>query len=78
MNIVVHTALVIVLLTVPALAQKLVDPATVAPEYRAAAEKRRAEQIKLRDCSKKADVAKVSVRDRSDFVIKCLDADASR
>ncbi len=30
----------------PAPAQKLVDPASVAPEFREAAEKRRAEQIK--------------------------------
>ena len=34
------------------LAQKLVDPNSVAPEYRAAAEKRRAEQLKLLQCSK--------------------------
>ena len=35
-------------------AQKLVDPDKHAPEYRAAAEKRRAEQIKVADCSHKA------------------------
>jgi hypothetical protein len=34
--------------------QKLVDPSTVAPEYREAAEKRRAEQIKLIGCTHKA------------------------
>ena len=36
----------------------LVDPNSVAPEFREAAEKRRAEQIKLRECTKKADQAK--------------------
>lgn len=55
------------------MAEKLVDPNTVAPEYRAAAEKRRAEQIKLFECSKKADTAKVLRRDRLAFVNECLD-----
>ena len=55
------------------LAQKLVDPNSVAPEYRAAAEKRRAEQIKLSECNKKADKAKVLPRDRAPFVSKCLE-----
>ncbi len=55
------------------MAEKLVDPNTVAPEYRAAAEKRRAEQIKLFECSKKADAAKVLRRDRLAFVNECLD-----
>jgi hypothetical protein len=54
-------------------ADKLVDPNTVAPEYRAAAEKRRAEQLKLFQCSKKADDAKVTHRDRAAFVNECLD-----
>ncbi len=54
-------------------AQKLVDPNTVAPEYRAIAEKRRAEQIKLFACSKKADEAKVLRRDRAAYVSECLD-----
>jgi hypothetical protein len=56
-----------------AVAQKLVDPNAVAPEYRAVAEKRRAEQIKLFECSKKADAAKVLRRDRAAFVSECLD-----
>lgn len=56
-----------------AVADKLVDPNTVAPEYRAAAEKRRAEQLKLFQCSKKADDAKVTHRDRAAFVNECLD-----
>ena len=54
------------------LAQKLVDPDTVAPEFRAAAEKRRAEQIKLFACNKKADEAKVLRRDRAAFIGQCL------
>jgi hypothetical protein len=53
--------------------EKLVDPNLVAPEYRAAAEKRRAEQVKLFECSKKADEAKVSRRDRVAYINDCLD-----
>jgi hypothetical protein len=60
-------------LTAPALAQGLVDPSKVAPEYREAAEKRRAEQIRQRDCAKKADVAKVLPRERTAFLLHCLD-----
>jgi hypothetical protein len=55
------------------LAEKLVDPSSVAPEYRAAAEKRRAEQIRLFECSKKADASKVLRRDRVAFINECLD-----
>jgi hypothetical protein len=54
-------------------AEKLVDPNTVAPEYRAIAEKRRAEQIKLFECSRKADTARILRRDRAAFVSECLD-----
>ncbi len=54
-------------------AEKLVDPSAVAPEYRAAAEKRRAEQLRLFQCSKKADEAKVTHRDRAAYVNACLD-----
>jgi hypothetical protein len=54
-------------------AQKLVDPNSVAPEFRAAAEKRRAEQIKLIECTKKANQAKVLPRDRAAFVSDCLE-----
>jgi hypothetical protein len=53
-------------------AEKLVDPNTVAPEYREAAEKRRAEQLKLLACSKKADEAKVPRRDRAEHISQCL------
>ena len=54
-------------------AQKLVDPDKVAPEYRVAAEKRRAEQLKLLECSHKADAAKVLPRDRAAHVQQCMD-----
>jgi hypothetical protein len=54
-------------------AEKLVDPNSVAPEYRVVAEKRRAEQIKLLECSKKADEAKVLRRDRAAYVSECLE-----
>jgi len=65
------------ILTVPALAQKLVDPTTVAPEYREAAEKRRAEQLKERECAHKADVAKVMPRERTAFLLQCLETEAA-
>jgi len=59
----------------PALAQKLVDPKAVAPEYREAAEKRRAEQIRQLDCAKKANAAKVLPRDRVAHITRCLAED---
>ena len=60
-------------LAAPALSQGLVDPSKVAPEYREAAEKRRAEQIRQRDCAKKAEAAKVMPRERTAFLLRCLD-----
>jgi hypothetical protein len=54
-------------------AQKLVDPEKVAPEFRVAAEKRRAEQIKLIECTHKADEARVLPRDRTGHIQHCLD-----
>lgn len=60
-------------LAAPALSQGLVDPSKVAPEYREAAEKRRAEQIRQRDCAKKAEAAKVMPRERTAFLLHCLD-----
>ena len=54
-------------------AQKLVDPNKVAPEYGEAAEKRRAEQIKILECSHKVDAAKVLPRDRTARIQQCLD-----
>jgi hypothetical protein len=73
---VVATSLILV---APVFAQKLVDPAAVAPEYRDAAEHRRAEQLKQRNCGLKADQARVLMRDRAAFVLKCMDsADAGK
>ena len=62
----------------PALAQRLVDLASVAPEFREAAEKRRAEQLRQRDCANKANAEKVMPRERAAFVINCLEADAGK
>lgn len=65
------------ILIAPAFAEKLVDPTTVAPEYREAAEKRRTEQIRQRDCAKKADVEKVMPRERTAFLLQCLEAESA-
>jgi hypothetical protein len=59
----------------PGFAQKLVDPNIVAPEYRAAAEKRRDEQMKILDCHRKAEAAKVLPRDRAEHINHCLEND---
>ena len=59
--------------TQTAFAQKLVDPDKVAPEYREAAVKRRAEQIKILECSRKVDAEKVLPRDRPASIQRCLD-----
>jgi hypothetical protein len=67
--------LLLLALNVPAFAQTLVDPAKVAPEYREAAEKRRAEQIKQRECAHKAEVEKVMPRERTAFLLQCLESD---
>ena len=56
-------------------AQKLVDPKAVAPEYREAAEKRRAEQIRQQDCAHKAAAEQVLPRERTAFLLHCLEAD---
>jgi hypothetical protein len=66
-------ALISFALATPALAQGLVDPSKVAPEYREAAEKRRAEQIRQRDCAKKAEAEKVMPRERTGFLLHCLE-----
>jgi hypothetical protein len=69
----------IVLFALPASrAQSLVDPTKVAPEYREAAEKRRAEQIRQRECAQKANLEKVLPRDRTSFLNHCLDALAAK
>ena len=59
-------------------AQKLVDPSKVAPEYREAAEKRRAEQIRQQTCSKKADAEKVMPRERTAFLNNCLEIELAK
>ena len=69
---------VALLSTSSARSQALVDPSKVAPEYREAAEKRRAEQIRQRECAQKADLVKVLPRDRADFVNHCLDSLAAK
>ncbi len=76
MRSIAYIIAVAALATVPlhaSLAQKLVDPDKVAPEYRVAAEKRRAEQIRVLECSHKADAAKVLPRDRTAQIQHCLD-----
>jgi hypothetical protein len=62
----------------PGFAQKLVDPNGVAPEFREAAEKRRAEQIRIMQCHHKADEAKVLPRDRAGHINQCLEAAAEK
>jgi hypothetical protein len=73
-------SLTLLLLTsiVPSFAQTLVDPSKVAPEYREAAEKRRAEQIRQRDCAHKADTEKVVPRERTAFLLQCLEAEGAK
>jgi regulator of sirC expression with transglutaminase-like and TPR domain len=76
LNRVFYLTLLLLTLNVPSFAQTLVDPSKVAPEYREAAEKRRAEQIKQRDCAHKAEQEKVMPRERTAFLLQCLEADA--
>lgn len=65
-------------MTTPTPAQPLVDPNKVAPEYREAAEKRRAEQVRQRECALKADLDKVLPRDRTAYLNHCLDTLAAK
>lgn len=69
---------VALLATMPAHAQTLVDPSKVAPEFREAAEKRRAEQLRQRECALKADLEKVLPRDRTAFLNHCLEMMAAK
>lgn len=62
----------------PSFAQKVVDQNSVAPEFRAAAEKRRAEQIRILECNHRADEAKRLPRDRTAHINQCLDATAEK
>jgi hypothetical protein len=71
-------ALLSIAIVSPSSAQRLVDPNKVAPEYREAAEKRRAEQIKQQECAHKADTEKVIARDRTAFLIQCLETEAGK
>ena len=76
MNLFIRFALISLLLTTSVSAQKLVDPAAVAPQYREAAEKRRAEQVRQRECAHKADIEKIMPRERTAYLIQCLETDA--
>jgi hypothetical protein len=69
----------VALLAAPgARAQILVDPTKVAPEYREAAEKRRAEQLRQRECGRKADADRILPRDRTAYLNQCLEAAAAK
>jgi hypothetical protein len=71
--------MVISLFATPAArAQMLVDPAKVAPEYREAAEKRRAEQLSQRECARRADADKILPRDRTAYLNQCLETMAAK
>jgi hypothetical protein len=72
----IHVALLSLMSVTPAPAEKLVDPTSVAPEYREAAEKRRIEQIKQRECAHKADVGKILPRERTAFLLQCLETES--
>jgi hypothetical protein len=76
LNLFIRFTIISLLFTTSVSAQKLVDPTAVAPEYREAAEKRRAEQIKERECGHKADIAKILPRERTAFLLQCLETDA--
>ncbi len=74
----IFIAAIALLATTPVRAQPLVDPNKVAPEYREAAEKRRAEQLRQRECALKADLEKVLPRDRTAFLNRCLEMMAAK
>ena len=74
----IFVATIALLATAPVRAQALVDPTKVAPEYREAAEKRRAEQLRQRECAIKADLEKVLPRDRTTYLNRCLDTMAAK
>jgi hypothetical protein len=69
---------VVMLAGAPAHADRIVDPKTVAPEFREAAEKRRAEQVKLIECNNAAKIAKIQKRDLAQFVAECFDKPADK
>lgn len=74
----IFIAAVALLAAAPARSQALVDPSKVAPEYREAAEKRRAEQLRQRECAMKADLQKVLPRDRTAYLNHCLEMMAAK
>lgn len=74
----IFVAATILLATTPARSQALVDPNKVAPEFREAAEKRRAEQLRQRECALKADLDKVLPRDRTAYLTQCLETMAAK
>jgi hypothetical protein len=76
LNRLIPVTLLLSIFALLAFAQKLVDPTSVAPEYREAAEKRRTEQIRQRDCAHKAEVEKVMPRERTAFLLQCLEAES--
>ena len=78
MRTIIILAAISLLIAPAARAQKLVDPTQVAPEYREAAEKRRAEQIRQRDCAQKANADKVLPRDRTAYLNHCLEVEAAK
>jgi hypothetical protein len=61
----------------PVCAEKLVDPTTVAPEYREAAAQRRAEQIRQQECAHRADAERIMPRERTAYLLHCLEAAAA-
>lgn len=63
---------------IAARADKIVDPKTVAPEFREAAEKRHAEQLKLIECNTAARAAKIQPRDLAKYVGDCFDKPAEK
>lgn len=76
-----RTAVVLLTATLggtPAVADRIVDPKTVAPEFREAAEKRHAEQIKLIECNNAARIAKIPQRDLAKYVGDCFDKPADK
>ncbi len=78
MKSIIIIAAVALFAAAPARSQALVDPNKVAPEFREAAEKRRAEQMRQRECALKADLDKVLPRDRTVYLNHCLDALAAK
>ncbi len=75
---IIRAVLIALLLGTNVYAQRLVDPSKVAPEFREAAEKRRAEQIKQQGCATKADAEKILPRDRLAFLTACLEIGADK